>query len=142
MPNLAIIDDDPGIAEIISTIATSCGFEAHVFASGHDFISASEALPVDAIVMDIFMPDMDGIELLQWITRNQSKSRIILVSGYGEIYLEAACKLAEADGLRIQAALGKPFGIAAMEQALNAVHAGAGPPAANLFDFPRSRRQT
>jgi DNA-binding NtrC family response regulator len=122
---LDIVEDDPGTAEIIHEVASSCGFATRRFASGKEFVAASDAVAAGVMVIDIVMPDMDGIELLGWIAANRRDSKVILISGYGKQYLDTARKLAEASGLNVPATLVKPFGIAEVEEVLDRIRPGA-----------------
>ena len=88
-------------------------------------VAFRDAVAAGVMVIDIVMPDMDGIELLGWIAANRRDSKVILISGYGKQYLDTARKLAEASGLNVPATLVKPFGIAEVEEVLDRIRPGA-----------------
>ncbi len=113
-----VVDDDPGVAEIVESIGTDLGFDTQVFSNAKDFISACGQSEPRVIVLDIFMPDMDGIELLKWISTKKVASAIIVMSGYGEHYIHAANLLGKAKGVMIHETLKKPFSIAKLQEVL------------------------
>lgn len=117
-PRLAIIDDDPEIAEVVATVSESRGFEIFAFTSPNEFIWAYERIKPDVIVMDIVMPEIDGIEVIQSLVKLKSDAAIILISGYSGRYIDAASAIGEIGGLNILGTLEKPFGIADLEKIL------------------------
>lgn len=52
--------------------------------NGYDAIRYLEAQPVDLVLSDIRMPDMDGLQLLQYIYEEMPATQVILISGYGD----------------------------------------------------------
>ena len=67
-PSMNVVGDDPDVAEFVSNTAKSIGFEVRVAASAKEFMDLVSENEPWAIVMDIVIPDMDGIELLDWLT--------------------------------------------------------------------------
>ncbi len=120
-PLLVVVDDNPANAEIIATVGAMCGYEVRRFASGVELVSASAERTPDAMVLDIVMPNMDGLELMDWIAEHQRRAQLILVSGFGERYLRMARELAEAKGLTVAAAIKKPFAIADLSEVLRGI---------------------
>ncbi|MCA9986402.1 MAG: response regulator [Anaerolineales bacterium] len=60
---ILIIDDHPETSSIVATILQNQGFDTDNARSGSVGISLAEASPPDLIILDIMMPDMDGIEV-------------------------------------------------------------------------------
>ncbi|HIJ45578.1 MAG TPA: response regulator, partial [Rhodospirillaceae bacterium] len=87
-PILIVVDDELEMAEFIETAGLSLGFEVRIATSAEGFQKIWAEAEPSAIVMDIVMPDMDGIELLQWLVERKCTVPIILMSGYDGKYLD------------------------------------------------------
>ena len=69
---IAIVDDDPTMAELLSLWLTEEGYDCNYFTSGQDFIKALNTDNFDLILLDWVMPEFDGEQVLEWI-RTQSE---------------------------------------------------------------------
>ena len=76
--NIAIVDDDPSMAELVSIWLSDAGYECTNYTSGQDFIRAVKATQFDLLLLDWVMPDLDGEQVLEWI-RNQSELDIPVI---------------------------------------------------------------
>jgi DNA-binding NtrC family response regulator len=74
-----VVDDDPAIRELLTFIVTEAGYEADAFASGAEVL-ASSGQPPGAILLDLMMPEVDGIEVLKEINRRHPKLPVIMVT--------------------------------------------------------------
>ena len=117
-PLLLIIDDDALMVDLVSSIGEEAGFEACQTTNSEDFQHAWLSNPPRAIIMDIVMPDMDGMALLLWLSQHNCTTPIILMSGYEGKYLGLAEKLGTATGKNIIGTLDKPFTIDKLEALL------------------------
>ena len=63
----------------------------------------------DIIVMDLVMPDSDGLELIRICARSDYRGVLILISGGFELYLKMAEEIARTNNLNVAAKLPKPF---------------------------------
>lgn len=81
--------------------------------SGKEAISLLRALPVDLLVTDLKMPEVDGFELLAWTTREKPELPVIVMTAFGTAAIEA--QLAEIESLQY---LEKPLEIADLERAI------------------------
>ena len=86
------------------------------------------------VVLDLWMPRRDGIELLRQLAARRSRARVILVSGFDERVLEAARRLATSYGLSVVGALTKPVRLAALTQLLTESDAPAPEGASLAFE--------
>ena len=78
--HILIVEDDPWFAKFISGTLALEGFEATVLASGEELFQTVEAKDFDAVVLDLGLPDEDGIVLARKL-RARSKLPIIVVTG-------------------------------------------------------------
>lgn len=114
---ILVIDDENDVSEFVSSAAQAMGFECTPTSDAKTFL---EALRPDTtlILLDLIMPEMDGIELLRLLGRQKCKAGIVLMSGVGKRTMETAGKLAEVLGLSIVGHLQKPFRLAELEEML------------------------
>lgn len=81
--------------------------------NGKEAISVLRALPVDLLVTDLKMPEMDGFELLAWTTREKPELPVIVMTAFGTAAIES--RLAEIESLQY---LEKPLALADLETAI------------------------
>lgn len=109
MRKLFAIDDEPDIGEFIVKIAKRAGFKAECSTHPDPFRKRLRAGWPDVIVLDLHMPQADGIELLHEIAELHPVCEVIIVSGHGSRILSTAERLANEHGVKIVATLPKPF---------------------------------
>ena len=115
---LLIVDDEADFANFVLSASKTFGYEARVC---HDCASARATLDEftpDIMVLDIVMPGEDGIEFLNWFSRQPYETRVILVTGYNPHYMEMAEKLSSLTGTQIITTLQKPVHLQALREAL------------------------
>lgn len=78
---IIVVDDEPIIADTLVNILIGEGHDALAVSSGKSAIRWAEIIRPDAIVTDVIMPDMDGIETAKGIIKMLPNCRIILFSG-------------------------------------------------------------
>ena len=94
MARILVIDDDDLIRLFVKQIVESAGHEVAEAENGAYGIRLLKARPFDAIITDIFMPDMDGLETIRELRKDHPTLKIIAMSSGGQIgssdYLEMA----------------------------------------------------
>lgn len=107
MARIFVVDDEPSIRSALARIVAMDGHDVEEFEHGRGALDAVEDEPPDLIVTDIFMPEMDGVELLIELDRIAPHVPVIAISGGGRgphpPILEEAVQLGAA------ATVGKPF---------------------------------
>lgn len=117
--HLLAIEDDEKIANLVCKVGNEVGFISHA-ANGRMAMAAYDEFQPEVIVLDIFMPEMDGLEVLHFLHQRNSTSRIVILSGQRD-YRKIAENLGTVRGLAIEASLCKPFRIADMRDMLTAL---------------------
>ncbi|CAA6606463.1 Regulatory protein for cyclic-di-GMP, EAL domain [Rhodospirillaceae bacterium LM-1] len=116
-PSLLVVDDEPDFAELVEAVAEEVGYDVTVVTDPMRFPLAYRR-DIDVIVLDLSMPDLDGIELIRFLAENRGSSALILVSGFDNHILEAARLLAHGHKLPVIAALQKPVNLAQLKEIL------------------------
>ena len=115
---LLVVDDEPEFGEFVRKVATGAGYRVEVTSDAAAFMKAYESFDPTVVVLDIVMPEVDGMELVQWLAARRSSVHLIVVTGYNPKYSELARKLGEARGLQSVTNLAKPVGLAELRAAL------------------------
>ena len=82
-PNLLIVDDDPVTADMILQALQKEGYGIRVVNSGAAAIDAGKHEHFALILTDLRMPDMDGLEVLNWFRREQPEAIVVLMTAFG-----------------------------------------------------------
>ena len=81
-----IVDDDSGVIRALSRLLKSRGYETESFTSSREFLEQHDAALPGCAVLDLSMPDLNGLELQQALTREGAVPRpIIFLTGRGDI---------------------------------------------------------
>ena len=127
MKKVYIIDDDALIVEMLSQFISMLGYEVEGFTSALDYFSGYPDGEADnAIMLDLNMPDMDGIEVIRQLAERNSSASLILISGYDTGVLHSAEKLAHAHNLKIIGSLTKPISFTLLESMFEEIGSSRG----------------
>ena len=81
MATILVIDDEPGIRDLLDTLLTRKGFDVVLADGGHKGLEIFRRARPDAVVLDLKMPGMDGIAVFQEMRRENPKQPVIVLSG-------------------------------------------------------------
>lgn len=109
MGRVLILDDDAAVGETIRFVAESAGMEARSFFRPAAFFEAIDDWQPTHIVLDLVMPEMDGVEIMRHLSERRNDARIIILSGVGSRVLDAAERTAAEKGLHVVGVLSKPI---------------------------------
>jgi DNA-binding response OmpR family regulator len=83
--NVLVVDDEPAIGEIVSRYLERAGYATAVAGNGRDALGHAESAPPDVVVLDLMLPDMDGLEVMRRLRREKHRrAAIILLTARGE----------------------------------------------------------
>src|SRR3989441_10144195 len=86
MAQILVVDDEVGIRELLSEILADEGHQVMVAESAGDARRLRERARPDLVLLDIWMPDTDGITLLkEWAASGQLTMPVVMMSGHGTI---------------------------------------------------------
>jgi FixJ family two-component response regulator len=80
-----IVDDEPGMRKALARLLRAEGFEARTFATAREFLLAFRAEETACLVLDVAMPDLDGMELQSRLTSLGMLLPIVFLTGQGDI---------------------------------------------------------
>lgn len=81
-PSVLVVDDDEGAVETLTDILTAKQYRVEIARSGEDAISLARTTPFDAILMDIVMPGVNGVEALRSIKAVDPATNVIMMTAY------------------------------------------------------------
>lgn len=115
---LMVLDDEKAFGEFVGKVAESMGFETKLMTQGSEFQLAYEDFDPDVIVLDIVMPEIDGIEIAKWLGQKGCRARLIVVTAYNPHYAKTTKTLSEVYGLKDVMTCDKPIELAKLREAL------------------------
>ncbi|KZN55493.1 EAL domain-containing response regulator [Pseudoalteromonas luteoviolacea] len=119
--NVLVIDDDDFIHDMLTHEFNQLGVEnIQVEISGVNALKRiKNGECFDLIIIDLIMPDMDGVEVLRHLSEYSFKGAVILLSGQDQRILDTTAALAGAQHIRVLGAIPKPITIEVLTQKLN-----------------------
>jgi two-component system nitrogen regulation response regulator NtrX len=84
-PTILIVDDEPGVRKALTGVLSDEGYEVESVPSGEACLDRVTRGPVDLIVLDVWLPGMDGLATLARLRERQVDAQIVLISGHGNI---------------------------------------------------------
>lgn len=95
---IAIIDDDAAVRHSLASVLTTYGFHTTPFDSARNAIAATALEQFDCLLLDVRMPDLDGIAALKLIQSTGAPPFVIMITGHADVPLAVqAMKLGAAD---------------------------------------------
>jgi len=87
MSEILVVDDEPGIRELMREILEEEGYEVRMAENGSAARAALDAKTPDLVLLDIWMPDVDGVTLLkEWKTQGRLTMPVVMMSGHGTVH--------------------------------------------------------
>ena len=112
-----VVDDDPSVRKSITRLLESEGVKVRAFGDPEDFLNEMATNPVRLVVLDIWMEQMTGMELLAHLCARSPETRVIFITGHEDRAAEATVMRAGAAGFFIKPLDNEKF-IAAVRDAL------------------------
>ena len=124
-PVVFVVDDDVSVRESLELLLRSAGWEPQLFASATEFLARPRALAPSCLVLDVSLPDLNGLDLQKRIATDRTDMPIIFITGHGDIPMTVRAMKAGAVEF-----LTKPFDdevlLGAIRNAIERSHAALG----------------
>jgi PAS domain S-box-containing protein len=114
-----VVDDDEPVLELAHEFLARAGFEVHSARGGREALRIAAERPIDAVVLDVIMPDMEGEDVLRSLRAARPDVPVVLVTGFGD---DATLRRFEAAG--VTAVLRKPYEAEALIDQVSAAIGG------------------
>jgi FixJ family two-component response regulator len=120
-PIVFVVDDDVSVRESLESLIRFAGWHPETFASAQEFLARPRVLAPSCLVLDVALPDLNGLDLQKRIAVDRIDMPIIFITGYGDVPMTVQAMKAGAVEF-----LTKPFGndvlLSAIRNALERSH--------------------
>jgi FixJ family two-component response regulator len=84
-PVVFIVDDDASVREALELLTRLAGWQPRAFASAHEFLSDARTLGPACLVLDVSLPDLNGLELQQRMAAEGIDLPIVFITGHADV---------------------------------------------------------
>jgi FixJ family two-component response regulator len=105
VPIVFVVDDDISVRESLELLISSAGWQPETFVSAQEFLSRPRVLVPSCLVLDVNLPDLNGLDLQKHVAADRMDMPIIFITGYGDVPMTVQAMKAGAVEF-----LTKPFG--------------------------------
>jgi FixJ family two-component response regulator len=84
-PTVFIVDDDISVRESLEALVGAAGWRPRVFSSAQTFLAHERGIGPSCLILDVNLPDLNGLELQAHIAGGQAEMPIIFITGYGDV---------------------------------------------------------
>jgi DNA-binding NtrC family response regulator len=84
-PRILVVDDDPNLRKTLADVLRVKGFEVELAESGAEAVAAAEHALVNVVLIDLRLPDMSGIEVMERINLAQPLTEAIILTGHAAL---------------------------------------------------------
>ena len=105
---LVVIDDEPDMARLISDVADISGYTVAAYFDAREFVANYDD-SVDVIFLDLVMPEMSGLDVINFLVAQRSRASLVLMTGFNTDMLETAREAAISANLNFVSGFRKPF---------------------------------
>ena len=124
---IAVVEDDPSVLNALRRTLRIRGFQTKTYASARDFLAALPGGLPECLILDLHMPQMSGLELLQYLAHRDIQIPTIIITSHGDIRVQE-----RAESANVIAVLLKPLEnallFAAIDEASRAARSSRGRP--------------
>lgn len=106
MPRILVVDDDSQVREMLAEMLRRVGHDLATAATGRDGLEALRDGPFDIVILDMIMPDMNGVDTIRLIRSEHPTVAVVALSGGGSF--KRFDLLEQAEELGVEAVLTKP----------------------------------
>jgi EAL domain-containing protein (putative c-di-GMP-specific phosphodiesterase class I) len=115
---LLVLDDELDVATTMCMMAQGISFETDHTDDVDRFLETVDSWKPSHLIVDLQLPDRDGVEVLNTLAKSNCPASVIIVSGLGGRILDSAARAATENGLQVAGTLSKPFTRTALRKLL------------------------
>ena len=104
MPNILVVDDQLGVRRLLQEMLQDEGHQVEMAGNGTEALKTLKEFKADLILMDMKMPEMNGIDTLKEIRMSNKEVDVIMMTAYGD-----AQNIEQAQNLNVTYYISKPF---------------------------------
>ncbi len=119
MKKILIVDDQKGVRRLLEELFKKDGWEVELAADGKEAVESADKFLPDIILMDMKMPNMNGLEASQIILKKYNNLDIIMMTAYGEMDV-----VKDALDAGVKRCITKPFDIIDLRNTVNQMATG------------------
>jgi two-component system response regulator MtrA len=117
-PRLLVVDDEAAVVEMLGEVGRTSGYDVRAVTHASAVQAAIEAFRPDVVLLDLMMPDIDGVELIGGALPPDPRRAVVIVSALPQELVDAAVRLGAARGVRVIGSLRKPVRLARLREKL------------------------
>jgi FixJ family two-component response regulator len=84
-PIVFVVDDDVSVRESLELLVEAAGWRAEAFASAQEFLARPRAVGPSCLVLDVSLPDLNGLDLQKRVARDRADMPVIFITGYCDV---------------------------------------------------------
>jgi FixJ family two-component response regulator len=84
-PTVFVVDDDISVRESLELLIRAAGWQPELFESAQEFLARPRALAPSCLILDVNLPDLNGLDLQRRVAADRSDLPIIFITGYGDV---------------------------------------------------------
>jgi FixJ family two-component response regulator len=84
-PIVFVVDDDISVRESLQSLIRFAGWQPQTFASAQEFLSRPRVFVPSCLILDVTLPDLNGLDLQERIAADRIDMPIIFITGYGDV---------------------------------------------------------
>jgi CheY-like chemotaxis protein len=88
-PVVFVVDDDVSVRESLELLIRTAGWVPQIFTCARDFLARAPVRAPGCLVLDVHLPDLNGLDLQQRVAVDRNDLPIILITGYGDVPMAA-----------------------------------------------------
>jgi FixJ family two-component response regulator len=85
IPTVFVVDDEVAVRESLESLICAAGWQPETFASAHEFLARPRVLAPTCLVLDVTLPDLNGLDLQERIAVDRIDMPIIFITGHGNV---------------------------------------------------------
>ncbi len=102
VPIVAIVDDDEAVRRALRRLVLSLSHQPQTFASGEEFLDALKDFAPDCVLLDLHMPGLKGLDVIERLRSDDSRVPAIIITGYDETGMREKCLKAGASAYLVK----------------------------------------